>query len=165
MWNNGSFILINHIATYHENCQFDLKWLPKLSDSHFSLTAYSVMNVKLAVQILISLVGDILKEFGSSEDSGTAEFCILMDAFFDRLNVQNKEEYKINRRPNLKPCSDVTDERFSWPENQFLCYFQEWKNSIENRQRDFTKNAKSNMVNHDLIYNKKYSKVAIFVSN
>ena len=28
MWNNGNFILMNHIATlYYENCQFDLKWL------------------------------------------------------------------------------------------------------------------------------------------
>ena len=31
MWNNGNLNLMNHIATLHyENCQFDLKWLPKL---------------------------------------------------------------------------------------------------------------------------------------
>ena len=80
MWNNGNFILMNHIvALYYENCQFDLKWLPNLSDAHFSLTAYSVMNVRLAVQILSSSVGNILKELGPSEASGTAEFCISMD--------------------------------------------------------------------------------------
>ena len=40
MWNNGNYILMNHIATlYYENCQFDLKWLPKLGDAHFNLTA------------------------------------------------------------------------------------------------------------------------------
>ena len=40
MWNNGNYILMNHIATlYYENCQFDLKCLPKLSDAHFNLTA------------------------------------------------------------------------------------------------------------------------------
>ena len=40
MWNNGNYILMNHIATlYCENCQFDLKWLPKLGDAHFNLTA------------------------------------------------------------------------------------------------------------------------------
>ena len=59
--------------------------------------------------------------------------------------MRNKEEYKIKRKPNLKPYSDVNDERFSWLKNEFLCYFQEWKNSIENRPGDFTKNAKSNM--------------------
>ena len=146
MWNNGNFILMNHIATLHfENCQFDLKWLPKLSDAHFSFATFSVMNVKLAAQILSSSVGNILKEFGPSEDSGTAEFYILMDTFFDCLNVRNKEECKIKRKPNLKPYSDVNDERFSWLKNEFLRYFQEWKNSIENRPGDFTKNAKSNM--------------------
>ena len=77
------------------------------------------MNVKLAVQILSSSVGNILKEFGPPEAFGTTEFCILMDTFFDRLNVQSKEEYKIKRRPNLKPYSDVNDERSSWLENEF----------------------------------------------
>ena len=131
MWNIGNFILMNHITTlYYENCQFDLKWLPKLSDAHFSLTAFSVMNVKLAAQILSSLVGNILKEFGPPEASGTAEFCVLMDTFFDCLNVRNKEEYKIKRKPNLKPYSHVNDERISWLKNEFLRYFQEWGNSI-----------------------------------
>ena len=70
MWNNGNFILMNHITTLHyENCQFDLKWLPKLSDAYFSLTAFSVTNVNLAVQILSSSVGNILKEFCPPEAS------------------------------------------------------------------------------------------------
>ena len=116
---------------------------PKLSLAHFSLTAFFVMSVKLAAQILNSSVGNILKEFGPPEASG--EFCRLMDTFFDCLNVQNKEEYKIKKKPNLKPYSDVNDETFSWLKNEFLSYFQEWKNSIENRPGDFTKNAKSNM--------------------
>ena len=137
---------MNHIATlYYENCQFDWKWFPKLSDTHFSLNVYPVMNVRLAVQIPSSSVGNILKEFGPPEASGIVEFCILMDKFFDCLNVQNKEEYKIKRKPNLKPYSDVNDVRFSWLKNEFLRYFQEWKNSIEIRPGDFTKNAQSNM--------------------
>ena len=47
-------------------------------------------------------------------------------------------------KPNLKPYSHVNDERFSWLKNEFSSYFQEWKNSIENRPGYFTKNAKSN---------------------
>ena len=68
-----------------------------------------------------------------------------MDTFFDCLNVRNKEECKIKRKPNLKHYSDVNNETFSWLKNEFLRYFQEWKNSIENRPGDITKNAKSNM--------------------
>ena len=106
------------------------------------------MNVKLAVQILSSLVGNIFKEFCPPEASRTAEFCTLMDTFFDCLNVRNKEEYKIERKPKLNPYSDVEDERFSRLKNELLRYFQEWKNSIENRPGDFTKNAKSNRFFH-----------------
>ena len=106
------------------------------------------MNVKLAVQILSSLVGNILKEFCPPEASRTAEFCTLMDTFFDCLNVRNKEEYKIERKPKLNPYSDVEDERFRRLKNELLRYFQEWKDSIENRPGDFTKNAKSNRFFH-----------------
>ena len=103
------------------------------------------MNVRPAVQILSSSVGNIFKEFGPSEASETEKFCILIDTFFDCLNVRNKELYKIKKKPNLKPYSHVNDERFSWLKNEFLRYFQEWKNSVENRPVDFTKNAKKNM--------------------
>ena len=119
---------MNHIATLcYENCQFDLKWLPKLSDAHFSLTAYSVMNVRFAVQLFSSLVGNIFKEFGPPEAFGTAEFCILMDTFFDCRNVQNNEEYKIKRKPNLKPYSYVKDEGFSWLKISFTITFKNGK--------------------------------------
>ena len=41
------------------------------------------------------------------------------------LNARNKEEYETKRKPNLKSYSDVNDESFSWPKNDFLRYFQE----------------------------------------
>ena len=94
------------------------------------------------------MVGNIFKEFYPPEASRTAEFCTLMDTFFDCLNVRNKEEYKIERKPKLNPYSDVEDERFSRLKNELLRYFQEWKKSIENRPGDFTKNAKSNRFFH-----------------
>ena len=48
------------------------------------------------------------------------------------------------RNPDLKPYSDVDDERFSWL-NEFLDYFALWKESIEERPGNYTRNAKSNM--------------------
>ena len=44
----------------------------------------------------------------------------------------------------MKPYESVNDERFEWLQN-FLQYFELWKQSIEERPGDFTRNAKSNM--------------------
>ena len=61
MWNKGYFIIMNHIEDlYYENVDCGLKLLPKLTNEHFKLTSYSVMNVRLAVQVLSSSVGNVL---------------------------------------------------------------------------------------------------------
>ena len=52
------------------------------------LTAHSVMNIKLAAQILSYPVENVLKEFGPPEASGIAEFCVVKDEFFNCFNVQ-----------------------------------------------------------------------------
>ena len=45
------------------------------------------MRVRLAAQVLSETVGKLLKHFGQLEAYGTAQFCIMMDKFFDCLNV------------------------------------------------------------------------------
>ena len=40
-----------------------LKYLPKLTNEHFQLTSYSVMNVRLVVQVFSFSVGKVLQEF------------------------------------------------------------------------------------------------------
>ena len=146
MWNNGYFIIMNRIADlYYENVDSGLKLLPKLTNEHFKLTSYSVMNVRLAVQVLSSSVGNVLKEFGPPETAGTAKFCLMMDSFFDCLNVRIKEEHKLKRKSNLRPYSDPEDERFELMKKDFIEYFESWKASIDNRPGNFTKQAKSNM--------------------
>ena len=53
MWNDGIFLLWNHIAdTFYEDQECGLHILPKLCIEHIKLTSYSIMNVKLAVQVL-----------------------------------------------------------------------------------------------------------------
>ena len=105
---------MNHIPDlYYENVDYGLKLLPKLTNEHFKLTSYSVMNVRLAVQVLSSSVGNLLNEFGQPEAAGTGKFCLMMDSFFDCLNVGNKEEQKPKRKSNLRPYSDPDDERFA----------------------------------------------------
>ena len=122
-----------------------LKYLPKLTKEHFQLTLCSVMNVRLAVQVLSFSIGKVLQEFGPPDGEGTAKFCILMDSLFDCFNVRNTEEFIRKRKPNLKPYSDPQDEPFDWLKNDFLKFFKDWKNSIENRPGNFSKQAKSSM--------------------
>ena len=61
-----------------------------------------------------------------------------------RLYVRNVTEGNKKRKPDLKPYSDVDDERFSWLD-EFLDYFALWKESIEELPGNYTRNAKSNM--------------------
>ena len=65
----------------------------------------------------------------------------MMDKFFDCLNVRNTTECTTKRKPDLKPYFDVDDERFSWLD-EFLDYFALWKESIEERPGNHTRNAK-----------------------
>lgn len=146
MWKNDKYILWHHIAQiYYEDIDCNLKFLPKLTYDHIKLTPYSVMNVRLAAQILSSTVGKILLQFGPAEASETASFCLLMDKFFDCMNVRNTKEWNLKQKPFLKPYSSVNDERFDWLRDTFLKYFEDWKYSIENRQGNFTANAQSKM--------------------
>ena len=117
---------------YYESLDIGLKYLPQLTNEHFQLTSYSVLNVRLAVQVLSSLVGKVLQEFGPQDAAGTAKLCMLMDSFFDCLNVRNTDEFKTKRKPSLKSYPDAQDERFGWL-NEFLKYFKDRKDSIENK--------------------------------
>ena len=145
MWNSGFFILWSHITQlYDEQLECGLKLAPKLSSDHVNLTPYSVMRVNLAAQVLSDTVGNVLKQFMQPEAEGTANFCLMMDKFFDCLNVRNKKEHEQKKKPFLKPYESVNDERFEWLDS-FLDYFRLWKESIEERPGDFTQNAKSRM--------------------
>ena len=146
MWNSGFFILWSHLTQlYHEDLESGLKLVPKLTNDHIALTPYSVMRVRLAAQVLSETVGKVLNSFGPPEAAGTAQFCIMMDKFFDCLNVKNTVEHTLKRKPFLKPYDSIDDERFAWLDD-FLSYFALWKDSIEERNdRPYTANARSNM--------------------
>ena len=51
------YIIWNHIADiFYEDRECGLHILPKLSYEHIKLTPYSIMNVKVAAQVLSSTV-------------------------------------------------------------------------------------------------------------
>lgn len=51
------------------------------------------MNVRLAAQILRLFVSKVLSTYGTPEATGIAQFCLLMDMFFDIMNVENIDEH------------------------------------------------------------------------
>ena len=145
MWNDGFYILWTHISDfYHQDLECGLKMLPKLTNDHINLTPYSVMRVRLAAQVLSETVGSVLNSFGSPDVTGTAKFCTMMDKFFDCLNVRNTVEHTLKRKPFLKPYESLDDVRFEWL-NQFLGYFELWKESIGERQGNYSKDDKNRM--------------------
>jgi len=146
MWNDGNFILWTHITDiFYEDRECGLKLLPKLTFDHVKLTPYSVMNVRLAAQVLSNSVSQILTEYGSPDSKETARFCLMMDSFFDIVNIRSKSESKLKSKQNLKPFSSADDPRLSWLVNDFLGYFHSWKQSIENRPGKFDKTAQAKM--------------------
>ena len=81
------------------------------------------MQVRLAAQVLSDTVGNVLNEFGPPEAAGTAQFCLMMDRFFDRLN---RKEWQEKQKDFLKPYKSVDDMRFEWLDS-FLLYFEQLK--------------------------------------
>ncbi len=146
LWNNGCYLLWSHIREiYQEDRDCGLKLLPKLTADHVSLTPYSAMRVHLAVQILSSSIATVLKEYGPEEAKGTAEFCAMMDMYFDCMNVRNKTEHKHKQKSFMARYESSQDPRFLWLEDVFLKFFQDWQKSIEEREGKFTKAKKQAM--------------------
>lgn len=153
MWNNGYHVLWNHISKlFYEDQECGLHLLPKLTYDHIKLTSYSLMNVRLAAQVLSSNVGNVLQRYGSTDSQETARFCLLMDTFFDILNIRDSNEYQQKCKPNLKPFSSLDDPRLSWLTTDFLDYFRKWLNSINERPGEFSKTDQGKMFISDQTY-------------
>ena len=87
---------------------------------HVYLTPYSVMNVRLAAQVLSTTVSKVLSNYGPADAAGTAEFCFMFDKFFDIMNVSSKTASSRELKTFNAPFSSTDDPRFSWLKNQFL---------------------------------------------
>ena len=145
MWNDGMFVLWNHISEiFYEDRDRGLHLLPKLTYDHIKLTSYSIMNVRLAAQVLSSTVSRVLLKY-KPDAVATAKFCEMMDSFFDIVNIKNTTECKHEQKPFLKPFSSINDHRFHWLRRIFFKYLEDWLQSIENRPGNFTRKARSNM--------------------
>ena len=64
---------------------------------------------------------------------------------FDIMNTQNNQSLEFEWKPMLAPLRSVNDWRFSWLRNVFLKSFQDWLNSVQQCQGNFTKDAGQKM--------------------
>ena len=103
------------------------------------------MNVKLAAQVLSSTVSKTLTLYGPPEAACTAKFFLLMDSFFDIMNIRNIQSHEFERKPFLDPFTTVNDNRFGWLQYSFLKYFEDCLTSTGQRPGNFSRNARSNM--------------------
>ncbi|XP_055877443.1 uncharacterized protein LOC129924769 [Biomphalaria glabrata] len=145
LWNNGKEILWKHIFdVYNIDCQTETRQT-KLTAEHVNLNNISKMNVRLAAQVLSFSVGTMMGARLGPEAEETTKLILLMNRFFDCLNVSSLlgGTYKCNS--DLLPYTSLNDERFSFLENEVLGYFKEWKMNIEKRPGYFTNVQKSKM--------------------
>ena len=96
MWNNGNYLIWQHIKDI-VNMNRGLKTAPKMREEHINLSSHSVMKVNLAVQTLSATNANILRHYHGTEKHGTAEFCSMMNTFFDIMNVRNSKEHILKK--------------------------------------------------------------------
>lgn len=100
-----------------------LRLLHKLTADHIFLNPYLRMRVYLAAQVFSNRVAHAITEQGKPGTEETVKFVQNMNDFFDCLNanrIYTQYEFKsVYRTP--------TDRRLHWLENDFLKYFQDWK--------------------------------------
>ena len=76
-----------------EDLDCGLQLCPKITTEHIKLTPFSVMNVRLAAQVLSTSVSVALKSFGPPEATATAKYCEMFAKSFDCFIVRNTKEY------------------------------------------------------------------------
>lgn len=146
MWNDGQYLIFQHIADlFYSDQEFALHTLPKLTLDHINLSPYSKMKVKLAVQVLSKSVAIALRETEKEDVTGTAEFCEMMNGFFDCTNVRSLTEHIRKKNPFIMPYESPEDERLTWLKDVFLKYMESWKQSTLAREGDYKADARQKM--------------------
>ncbi|XP_070545584.1 uncharacterized protein [Ptychodera flava] len=147
MWRNHKDISWLHIVNLYEQQSAGLyRTVMKLTRSHVHLTSFSVMRVNLAAQVLSRSVANAIEASGCQQVTETVKFIRMFNKFFDCLNVRSINECTRTGNPDVRPYTDVNDPRFEWLQNDFLQYFAEWKEQVDNRQGVFTRKEKGQMM-------------------
>lgn len=150
LWKNGQFLSWKVIETLFELTKGHKFRGHKLTKAHVKLTSFSVMTVLLATQVFSNSVAQCIEELSGHESMkgyDTSElvlFIRLMNRFFDVVNGKDKDGEGNN--PDKFPFTSSDDARLSFLQNDFLQFFEQWKEDIRNRPGYFTTCEKNNMI-------------------
>jgi len=150
LWKNGQFLSWKVIEALYETTKVLKLRGHKLTKAHVKLTSFSVMTVSLATQTLSESVAKCLEElahleaFSSLDISELVLFVRLCNRFFDCVN--GKDDGKEKKNLDKSPFTDPNDNRFDFLENEFLGYFEEWKQDILNRPGIYTDTERNRMI-------------------
>ena len=75
--------------------------LPKITYDHIKLISYSIMNVKLAAQVLSSTVSNVLSNYAPPDAAKYTKFCLLMVVLFDAVNIRDVTSHKFDLKCSL----------------------------------------------------------------
>ena len=104
------------------------------------------MNVRLAAQVMSNTVANAMEHTAGDQVRETVLFIRMMDKFFDIMNIKDVTEWQQKRKDNLRPFTNVGDERFDWLSNEFLQYFQTWREMVNEREGEFTQVDRNKMM-------------------
>ena len=134
-----------HFWYVYKDKECDLHILPKLSNEHNKLTSYSKMNVRLIAQVLSSNVSRVLLAYSQPEAAETTYFCFFMDCFFwhyEHLKYPVSWIWTETNVITIYLCQwSMIFMASKWSSEVFL----DELNPVEQRQGNFTKDARQKM--------------------
>ena len=146
MWKDGKDISWVHIMNLYKDHYSGLyRRCPKLKKAHIDITAFSRLKVSYAAQVLSSTVANAIEMLYGDETSETLKRIRHMNKFFDCSNTRRFDEAARSKNDNVKPYSCVNDPRLNYLLQDFLGYFENWKQSVESRHGNFIKGDRSGM--------------------
>ena len=131
MWNGGLVLILNHVNDIVWKIRHvDYNCYPKLNMSIVYLIPYPVINVRLAAKALSTTVRKLISNYGSAD---AAKFCLMLDTFFDLMNVSRTTALSCELKPFNAPFPWTDDYEISLLKNPFLKNFDDCFRSIEAR--------------------------------
>ena len=76
-------------------------------------------------------MSSVLTQFGPPEASATAEYCKMIDQFFDCLNARSLDEHLRKRKPLLAPSTIIEDNAFSFLKMYFWDISETGKKALQ----------------------------------
>ena len=106
-----------------------LRVVPKLTFDHLYLSPSLRMKVSLAAQVLSMTTATAFRMHNKGNEA-TIRFITMFNTWFDILNISRPNQDVVTRNPSLAAFTSPNDPRFTWLENDFLGFIDDWEGQI-----------------------------------